>query len=146
MRVYLDVCCLQRPLDDRSQARVNVEAEAVLAILDRIESGQVQLLTSDVIEFEVRRIRDVVRRDRVNEIVGLAAEAVSLTDQIEAIADGFARHGLRSADALHLACAETAAAHYFCTCDDQLLKKAAGIPGIVTRVVTPTQLLEELKS
>jgi hypothetical protein len=33
MRVYLDACCLQRPLDDRSQPRVNVEAEAVLTIL-----------------------------------------------------------------------------------------------------------------
>ena len=29
MRVYLDVCCLNRPFDDLSQKRVYAEAEAV---------------------------------------------------------------------------------------------------------------------
>ncbi len=33
MKLYLDTCCLNRPLDDKSQALVAVEAEAVLAIL-----------------------------------------------------------------------------------------------------------------
>jgi hypothetical protein len=31
-RVYLDVCCLNRPLDDSSQDRIRLEAEAVLLI------------------------------------------------------------------------------------------------------------------
>jgi hypothetical protein len=43
MHIYLDVCSLQRPLDDRSQPRVNVEAEAVLTILRLVENGQVKL-------------------------------------------------------------------------------------------------------
>ncbi|HZU35939.1 MAG TPA: hypothetical protein VFA18_08525, partial [Gemmataceae bacterium] len=30
MRIYLDACSLQRPLDDRGQPRIHVEAEAVL--------------------------------------------------------------------------------------------------------------------
>ena len=33
MRIYLDTCSLQRPLDDRHQVRIALEAEAVLAIL-----------------------------------------------------------------------------------------------------------------
>ena len=40
MRIYLDACSRQRPLDDRSQPRVNVEAEAVLMVLGLVESGQ----------------------------------------------------------------------------------------------------------
>lgn len=31
--VYLDNCALQRPLDDRTQFRVRVEADAVTAVL-----------------------------------------------------------------------------------------------------------------
>jgi predicted nucleic acid-binding protein len=33
MRIYLYICCLQRPLDDQTQPRIRVETEAVLAIL-----------------------------------------------------------------------------------------------------------------
>jgi hypothetical protein len=39
MRVYLDACCLNRPFDDRSQDRIRLEAEAVLAIIERVETG-----------------------------------------------------------------------------------------------------------
>lgn len=29
LRLYLDVCCLQRPFDDQRQVRIHLEAEAV---------------------------------------------------------------------------------------------------------------------
>ena len=41
MRIYLDCCCLQRPLDDQTQPRIKVEAEAVLAILSSVQAGEV---------------------------------------------------------------------------------------------------------
>ena len=34
MRIYLDTCSLQRPLDDRSQLRIRQEAEAILYVLE----------------------------------------------------------------------------------------------------------------
>lgn len=37
MKVYLDSCCLQWPLDDRNQIRIALEAESVLGILKLIE-------------------------------------------------------------------------------------------------------------
>nr|VFK11339.1 MAG: hypothetical protein BECKLPF1236A_GA0070988_1005215 [Candidatus Kentron sp. LPFa]VFK29956.1 MAG: hypothetical protein BECKLPF1236C_GA0070990_100997 [Candidatus Kentron sp. LPFa] len=46
MLIYLDTCCIQRPLDDRLQPRIDLEAEAILAVLDLIESGAVRLLSS----------------------------------------------------------------------------------------------------
>ena len=33
MRIYFDTCILNRPLDNRSQLRVALEAEAILGIL-----------------------------------------------------------------------------------------------------------------
>jgi len=34
MKLYLDTCCLQRPLDDQRQARIRLETEAILALLE----------------------------------------------------------------------------------------------------------------
>lgn len=42
----MDVCCLQRPLDDRSQLRIDIEAEAVLAVLRMAATGMIELLSS----------------------------------------------------------------------------------------------------
>ena len=38
MRIYLDVCCQNRPYDDQSQDRVRVESEAVRRILARVRA------------------------------------------------------------------------------------------------------------
>ena len=46
MRIYLDMCSLQRPLDTKTQIRVAVEAEAILNILALWESGQIELVSS----------------------------------------------------------------------------------------------------
>ena len=58
MRIYLDVCCLNRPFDDQTQERIRLEAEAVLLILERCQAGTWQLLGSEVVEYEVSRIPD----------------------------------------------------------------------------------------
>ena len=58
MRIYLDNCCLQRPFDDRSQPRINLEAEAVLTILQLVEAGGVELLSSEALQFEVDKVPD----------------------------------------------------------------------------------------
>lgn len=34
MKIYLDNCSLQRPLDDKSQIRIRLEAEAILAVIE----------------------------------------------------------------------------------------------------------------
>ena len=41
MLVYLDMCSIQRPLDDKTQLRILVECEAVLGIIALCESGNV---------------------------------------------------------------------------------------------------------
>ena len=36
-RIYLDVCCLNRPFDDQSQPRIRLESETILIILAQCE-------------------------------------------------------------------------------------------------------------
>ena len=62
MLIYFDTCCLQRPLDDRSNPRNNVEAEAVLTILGIIERHNVTLASSEILDFELSKIPDEDRK------------------------------------------------------------------------------------
>ena len=62
MLIYLDMCSLQRPLDDKSQLRVRLEAEAVLGIISFCESRQAEFVSSDPLEFETGRNPHPVRK------------------------------------------------------------------------------------
>ena len=55
MKVYLDTCSLQRPLDSRTQIRIGLEAEAIMGIINLCEDGTLELVSSDVLLFESRR-------------------------------------------------------------------------------------------
>jgi predicted nucleic acid-binding protein len=146
MHIYMDACSLQRPLDDRTQPRINVEAEAVLTILSLVEAGELELLSSEVLQFEIAAIPNVQRQARAGEMLALAGEVVELTDEIEARAATFVKTGIKPMDALHLASASATKADYFCTCDGKLLKKSKKLKSLDTKVVSPLELIAEVTS
>ncbi len=144
MRVYLDACSLQRPLDDRSQPRVHVEAEAILAVLGLVESGQVEMLSSDALEFEINRMPDAERQSRAREMLKLASQTLKLVDEVLTHARQLNDLGVKTVDSLHLAFASWARVDFFCTCDDKLVRKAKKVNSLNTTVVTPLQLIVEV--
>lgn len=141
MRVYFDACSLQRPLDDRSQPRVNLEAEAVLTVLRLVESGDLELVSSDALEFEIDRTPDAQRRAAGKELLKLAGQVLRLGADVESAAALLIQSGVKPLDALHLAFASRAEVEYFCTCDDRLRKKAQRLKALKTTVVTPLELV-----
>jgi predicted nucleic acid-binding protein len=146
MRLYLDACCLQRPLDDRSQPRVNLEAEAVLTLLGLVENGDLELVSSDALVFEIDRTPDSDRREAAREILKLAGETVRLDDGIEGEAAAFVESGFKPLDALHLAFASHAAVEYLGTCDDKFRKRARRLRPLKLAVVTPIELVMKVVS
>lgn len=144
MKIYLDNCSLQRPLDNKSQIRVALEAEAVLSILALCESGSTELISSEALMFETRKNPDVSRREYALEVLHQAKIFVHINDEIENRANEFIQKGIKTLDALHLASAEHAQANYLCTTDDKFLKKAKALKDVTTKVVSPTQLIEEI--
>jgi len=146
MRIYLDTCSLQRPLDNRSQLRIAIEAEAILGILTWLfETDTVNLISSDALLFETKRIPNAYRKQYVLEVLEKSNIFITLNDRIEVRARTFHATGIKPLDALHLAYAEVAKADYFCTCDDKLLKKAKTLQDIETKVVSPLELIIEVK-
>ena len=144
-RIYLDVCCLNRPFDDQRQDRIRLEAEAVLLILGRCEAGAWQWLSSAVVEEEVNNTPSSERRSRVRNMLSGAHSTVALTDAAIARAQELKAMGFRTYDALHLACAEQATVDIFLTTDDRVLRIATRHTAqLKVRVANPLDWLLEV--
>jgi predicted nucleic acid-binding protein len=146
-RIYLDVCCLNRPFDDQYQDRIRLEAEAVLLILGRCEAREWQWISSAVVEEEVNNTPSRERRSRVRSMLSGADSTVALTDTAIARAQEVKAMGFRTYDALHLACAEGALVDVFLTTDDRVLRIAARhTVQLKVRVANPLDWLLEVVS
>ncbi len=139
MKIYLDVCCWNRPFDDQSQNRVRLEAEAVLSILEMSESGELEIIGGDVVDGELSEMPDDERREKVELLLTLASSHVSLTTAIERRAIELQKWNIAPLDALHLASAENISAD-FLTADDDLLRKAQ-YAGLKVKVENPAKWL-----
>lgn len=123
-KIYLDVCCLNRTLDNLEQFRIRIEAEAVTEIVQKCEEGKWVLMNSDIIEFEVSQHSDSFKQAKVKSILNVSNIYVQLTEEIDLRAEELMKLSFKFHDALHLACAEVGGANVFLTTDDRLLRKA----------------------
>lgn len=144
MRIYLDTCTLQRPLDDREQLRIALEADAILAILALCEQGQLTLVASDVIRFETARNPHPQRQLFAQAILDRAQEHIALTDAMTRRATELERRGVKAIDALHWASAEAVNVDVFCTCDDRFYRKVLTLPDCTLPIRTPLALAQEV--
>jgi predicted nucleic acid-binding protein len=123
-RIYLDVCCLNRPFDDSSQDRIRLEAEAVLSIYRKCRLGEWILLDSEVIESELRQTPDTQRVELIMVALSIAKAKAKLDVSLKRRASELVKLGLKPFDAAHIASAEAIAADVFLTTDDRLIRKA----------------------
>ena len=144
MKLYLDTCSLQRPLDNKTQIRIILEAEAVLAILALCESGEIVLVSSEVLMFEIKRNPNETRRRYALEALSKAHVFAVLNDGMEERARELVAAGIGPLDALHLASAEAVGADCLCTCDDRFLRRVQLIPDPKTRVTSPLEVIQEI--
>ncbi len=143
LRLYLDNCCIHRPADDRAQLRVAVEITAVLSLVDAISSGSIELISSDILHWEAANSHDPLKQSYARGILDMATIQVKVDAGIVREASKLSASGLHAIDALHLACAAAGRADFLCTCDDQLIKRAAVLELGRLKVVSPLRLIEE---
>ena len=122
MRVYLDVCCLNRPFDDQTQDQIRLEAEAVLLILTHLEAGEWEWIGSEVLELEIEQTPDPERRLRVQLLTAQTHRSVPVENAETERAQQLEGFGFHPFDSLHLACAESGGADVLLTTDGQLLR------------------------
>jgi predicted nucleic acid-binding protein len=144
MRIYLDVCCLNRPFDDQSQERIRMETEAVELILQLFERGIHQWISSTAIEEEASLNPDIDQRTRVEAMLKLADERLRVDDSALERARSYWPQGIRRFDALHVALAESNGSDLLLTVDDDLIRKARRLmPPLRMRVENPARWLLE---
>ena len=145
MKVYLDVCCFNRPFDDYAQDRVRLESEAVLTILEHTQSGMWAIIGSEVIDIEISKIPDDDLRCKVNILTGMKQKLITVNNDVEIRAKELEKLGFKSFDALHIACAEKGDADILLTTDDIFLSKALQSRNILkVRVENPLRWLMEV--
>ncbi len=145
MRLYLDVCCLNRPFDDQTQDRIHLETEAILSILKHVEIGDWTLVSSSVVLYEVNNIPNSDKKHRILKLCDKASEIVKLDKQIYSFSKEFMKLGFKSYDALHLSCARKAGVNIFISTDDKLVKKAYKNQDILNiKVDNPLHWLQEV--
>jgi len=72
VKVYLDLCAIQRPLDIPNKVRIVLEAEAVLGILSLCDAGQIGLVSSEALVYETEQNPLPIRREHSYSVLAKA--------------------------------------------------------------------------
>jgi predicted nucleic acid-binding protein len=140
IRVYLDTSAYQRPFDDQTQPRIFLESQAMVIILQMIEAGILDLVSSSVLEYENSRNPYPIKQAAMNRYLLLAGSRCEVDESIFRRGEALERDGLKAMDALHVACAEALGCDYFITCDKRLINRCCGFP---LKVINPLDLILE---
>lgn len=125
MLLYLDNCCYNRPYDDQSQLKINLETQAKLYIQKLIIDNRLQLASSFMLLSENDANPHENRRRFIRTFIESYTHtfvSIERLERIKEMAIPIMRTGIKCADAYHLACAILAHSDYFLTTDKRILK------------------------
>ncbi|NJK51583.1 MAG: type II toxin-antitoxin system VapC family toxin [Leptolyngbyaceae cyanobacterium SU_3_3] len=143
-KLYLDVCCLNRPFDDQTQQRIRLEAEAVLLILNQCQIGAWKLVTSNALDAEIGLTPNPTRLRQVQDLLSVATIKVQTSDALEQRIADLTQLGFTFYDAAHMASAERSQSDAFLTTDDRLLRRARQfLDQLKVKVENPLQWLTQ---
>ena len=126
MRVYLDMCCYNRPYDDQSQSKISNETKAKLAIQNLIKNSLLDLVDSYMLRYECEQNPIDMRRTTIMDFIDKNAKIFvgekSHRETIVSKAHDIMASGLKFKDSCHVASAIFAGCDYLITTDKRLLK------------------------
>ncbi len=123
-KIYLDLCCLNRPFDDWKQDRNRLEGEAIIKIFQLLELAKYQLISSETIDVELKRMSNLDKLKEIKKLLKIANSKVIINREIDQRSQEIEKLGFGVYDSFHIACAEYARVDVLLTTDDRLLKKA----------------------
>ena len=125
IKVYLDNCAYNRPYDDQSQAKIELETQAKLKIQRMIKEQQIELASSYMSLYECGENPDTNKAELITSFINQYSSVhVSLKNQvaIEEKAKEIMETGIKFKDACHITCAIMAKADYLISTDIRMLK------------------------
>ena len=142
MKIYLDNCCYNRPFDDQSQMKIHLETQAKLYVQRQIRDGVYDLVWSYILDYENGKNPYEEKRFAIAPWKAIAAFCVvEETEEILLCAESLASKGIKTYDALHIACAIAAQCEYYLTTDKKLLHTQ--VPEI--KIIDPIDFVMEME-
>ena len=138
-KIYLDNCCYNRPYDDQSQLKIQLETQAKLKIQHDIKQGKYKLVWSYIMEYENSNNPFDEKKRAIAPWRDIAQENVVESEKILLLSEQLVDRGIKTYDALHVACAVEAGCDYFLTTDKKLLNTQID----EIKVVNPIQFVIE---
>ncbi len=126
MRIYLDLCCFNRPYDDQGQTRIRLETEAKLVLQQKVREGQCELVWSSILDYENAKNPFPEHGRAIGAWRRLASVHIRVDDAALGRSRNLQALGLGVYDALHVACAMLSGAELFVSTDDRLIRKLRG--------------------
>ena len=139
--IYLDTSAYNRPFDDQTQPKIFLETQAVSIILQMIETGDIQLIGSLVLEYENSRNPSLINQAAMNRYLQMAELRQEVNEEIRQRAKQLEHNGVKAMDALHVACAEAAGSDHFITCDKRLINRCQSL---TMKVLNPVDFVLEI--
>jgi predicted nucleic acid-binding protein len=141
MRVYLDTSVYNRPYDDQTQSKIYLETQAVLIILNLIETQQIESVNSSVLDYENHKNPFPIIQKSIQKYLTKASFYQVLDETIRQRAKQLEIEGIKPIDALHVSSFEASQSNFFLTCDKRLLSRCQtlAIPAL-----NPIDFIEEL--
>lgn len=134
--IYMDTCCFNRPYDDLSIDKVNLESDAILTIVDRCERHIWDICSSDVLDDEIYRIKDTIKKEKVLILYNTTTVHVELSEISINRAKELNEFNIKAFDSLHIASAEYSKVDVFITTDKKLINASKRV-NLKIKVVNP---------
>ena len=141
MRIYLDQCAYNRPFDDQSNIKNQLETSAKLYIQEQIRQGKYDLVWSYMSDFENNNNPNIENKKSIQLWENIAKFKCKSIEKILIRGKNIEQKSIRSNDALHIACAVESQCEYLITTDASLLNKK--IEGI--NVINPIDFIRMME-
>lgn len=147
MKIYLDMCCYNRPYDDQTQLKISLETQAKLYIKQLIKEKCLNLVGSYTLDYECSNIPVSSRKKAITKFIKDNVYYYVGVERDEIISKKAAlimSSGIKEKDAYHVASAIYAGCEYFISTDLRLLKYKTKTNEI--KMVTPIDFIIKLES
>ena len=142
MRVYLDMCCYNRPYDPQDQLIVSMETQCKLRIQQLVEEGKFELVGSYTLDYECGNVPSTIRKKQITDFIA-RNEKIHVShagdEEINDLAKKIMAANIKEYDAYHVASAIYAGCEFFISVDYRLLKYRTN----EIRMVTPIEFITE---
>lgn len=143
LKIYFDACAYNRPFDDLTQTRINIEAEAILTIIRLCKQHNWQIISSDVAELEIKNTKNMLKQSKVLSLLSLAKYKLYADSYTAQKATAIQTSGIQALDSFHIALCEEHDIDFLISTDDKMIKLAQRLDLKVT-VINPIKFLAEV--